>query len=854
MSVYDINRVAPVTAGDVPNDALSNELRDDRSDIHFVPAPCQVACPIGTDAPSYIAHIWEGRIAEAYEAITATNPFSSICGRVCDAPCEPACRRADSDGAIAIRNLKRFVMDKLGRDFHAGEAPVTRRESVAVVGAGPAGLTAAQDLAEAGFAVHVYEMTDRPGGMMVWGIPAFRLPPGVVEEDMARLFGHCPGITLHTNCALGREVTLDALKERHDAVLLTIGAWWGKGMAIPGAEGDARVIDGVGFLRRVNAGERPSLPETVLVIGGGDVAMDACRVAKRLPGCREVKVVYRRGPEEIPARRDELEGALREDIEFVYNVQPVAVIADDTRFALRCVRTELGEPDADGRRRPINVEGSEFEIDCGMVILATGQEARCEELDRHGLMAGDRVRADLDTMRTDDAKVFAAGDGAFGGSTIVQAMYHGHRAAYYVKAFLDGRENPLPYRTPYRTRRVPIAQDPDWEVIPRQEQPFHGLGDDPVAFPEIESTYTDREARVEAARCYRCDAETGSADYNVQNREDIFLMARADPADTAFQRAILRKRLRTQHPDVAGEHPPTLDDLVFLPANLSRLVIDPYRDACNTRTVIGGEITVEAPFVVTGFDAAPEEVRAGLAEGLRRTSSAYLGQRALADDIPWLQVLARADDRPSETARALVHVFRDDRAALDARRLAEGQHLGLVATGRDLRAAIPRALDAGFDFLILDGTGSGRADGWPELAAASDLTPPRDAIAILRAMNREEDIDLLYFGGVRSGTDAAKLIALGCRATVLGVSMALAIGGRIEGDRIAFSADRDDDERAASAARFIEALSGEASIMARCTGKTDVHNLEPEDLRAITLATARAVAVPLAGTTTPPGD
>ncbi len=854
MSVYDIDRVAPVPAEDTPNDALGAALKDDRGDTHFVPAPCQVACPIGTDAPSYIAYIWEGRIEEAYEAITATNPFSSICGRVCDAPCEPACRRADSDGAIAIRNLKRFVMDKLGRDFRPTEAPVTRRESVAIVGAGPAGLTAAQDLAEAGFAVDVYEMTDRPGGMMVWGIPAFRLPPGVVEEDMARLFDHCPGITLHTNCALGRDVTLDGLKARHDAVLLTIGAWWGKGMAIPGAEGDARVVDGVGFLRRVNAGERPELPETVLVIGGGDVAMDACRVAKRLPGCREVKVVYRRGPEEIPARRDELEGALREEIEFVYNVQPVAVVADGARFALRCVRTELGEPDADGRRRPINVEGSEFEIDCGMVILATGQEARCEELDRRGLMAGDRVRADLDGMRTDDPKVFAAGDGAFGGSTIVQAMYHGHRAAYYVRAFLDGRESPLPYRTPYRTRRVPIAQDPDWEVIPRQEQPFHGLGARPVAFPEIESTYTEHEARIEAARCYRCDAETGSADYNVQNREDIFLMARADPGDTAFQRAILRKRLRAQHPGAAGAHPPTLDDLVFLPANLSRLVIDPYRDACNVRTVIADGITVEAPFVVTGFDDAPEEVRAALAEGLRRVGGAYFGRRALADDLPWLELLAGDGDRPSESARALVHVFRDDRAALDARRLAEGQCLGLVAGGDDLRAAIPRALDAGFDFLILDGTGSGLAPDWPELSAAPDLTPLRDAIAILRGMNREEDIDLLYFGGARSGTDAAKLIALGCRAAVLGVSMALAVGGRIEGERIVFSADRDDDERAASAARFIEALSGEASIMARCTGKTDVHNLEPEDLRAITLATARAVAIPLAGTNAPPED
>ncbi len=845
MSVYDINRVSPAPAG--------CEAGDDVDDVHFVPAPCQVACPIGTDAPSYIAYIWEGKIKEAFEAITATNPFSSICGRVCDAPCEPACRRAESDGPIAIRNLKRFVMDKLGRDFRLPEAPVTRAESVGIVGAGPAGLTAAQDLAEAGFAVHVYEMTERPGGMMVWGIPAFRLPPGVIEEDMRRLFDHCPGITLHTNCALGRDVTLDELKDRHDAVLLTIGAWWGKGMRIPGVD-DPRVVDGVGFLRRVNGGERPTLPETVLVIGGGDVAMDACRVAKRLPGCREVTVVYRRGPEEIPARRDELEGAIREGVAFAYNVQPVAVVAEGERFALRCVRTELGEPDDDGRRRPVNIEGSEFDIDCGMVILATGQEARSDELDRRGLMAGDRVRADFETMRTDDPKVFAAGDGAFGGSTIVEAMHHGHRAAYYVKAFLDGRENPLPYRTPYRTRRVPVAQDPDWEVIPRQEQPFHGLGDDPVAFPEIESTYTEREAHMEAARCYRCDAETGSADYNVHSREDIFLMARTDPSDAAIQRAILRKRLRPRPDPFGPDRPATLDDLVFLPANLSRLVIDPYRDACNVRTVIGRGLSIDAPFVVAGFDDAPEEVRAGLAAGLARAGSAWLGRRPPEGEIPWLQLIAAPDDAPSDAAQALVY---DARMGLDriapARRTA-GQSLGLVLGTETLRDGLVRALEAGFDFAVLDGARAGLAQPWAELEGPPDLALLRDAIRQLRDMNREEDIDLLYFGGVRSGTDAAKLIALGCRAAALGLAMGFALGGRIEGSGLAFTADLSEDDRAERAAEFLRALSSEASIMARCTGKTDVHNLEPEDLRAITIATARAVGVPLAGTTTAPDE
>jgi len=303
MAVYDINRIL------VPD--APPEYEDHTRDVHYVPAPCQVACPIGTDAPSYIAYIWDEDYEGAFEAITATNPFSSICGRVCDAPCEPACRRVDSDGAVQIRNLKRFVMDKLGATYRPPAAPVTRSQSVGIVGAGPAGLVAAHDLCVAGYSVHVYEMTDRLGGMMIWGIPAFRLPPGIIDEDVERLKQRCPGLEVHLDTALGRDVSLGELKERHDAVLLTIGAWWGKPMGIAGEE-DERVVDGVGFLRRVNAGERPEMPETVVVVGGGDVAMDACRVAKRLPGCKHVKVIYRRGPGEIPARAIELHHAVKE--------------------------------------------------------------------------------------------------------------------------------------------------------------------------------------------------------------------------------------------------------------------------------------------------------------------------------------------------------------------------------------------------------------------------------------------------------------------------------------------------------------------------------------------------------------
>jgi len=824
----------------------SEELADDTGDLHFVPAPCQVACPVGTDAPSYIAYIWEGKFAEAFEAITATNPFSSICGRVCDAPCEPACRRTASDGTVQIRNLKRFVMDKVGHDYDPPAMPVTRKQTVGIVGAGPAGMVAAHDLAVAGFEVHVYEMTGKIGGMMIWGIPAFRLPPGIIDEDITRLQQRCPGLSVHLNTALGRDVTLDELKARHDAVLLTLGAWWGKDMGVPG-EDDDRVIDGVEFLRRVNDGERPEMPETVVVIGGGDVAMDACRAALRLPGCKTVKVIYRRGPEEIPARKIELEGAIAEGVEFVYNTRQVAVEKTGNGLTLRCVETEPGAPDADGRRRPVDVAGTEHDIACGMVIAAVGQYTACEDLESRGLMAGDRVATEFDGMRTTDPQVFAAGDGAFGGSTIVMAMSHGQRAAYYIKAFLEGRESPMPYRTPHRTRRVRVAQDNKWEVLALHEPEFFGLGETPVEFPEIESTYDAASARNEAARCYRCDAETGSADYSVHSREDIFAMARVEPGDLRQLKEILERRLSPRDNPFPQGRPATLDDLVFLPANLSRLVIDPYREACHIGTEIGA-MELAQPFFVTGFDDAPDDVRRGVARGLIEAGAGYLGVKPIGDGARWLQLVVPGQIAPSAEADALIfslgHSFEDPKSA----RLHGNQALGLmVSSPPALEHAIPYGLEHGFDMLLLYGTGC-LGTPWPELAGAPDLTMLRDAIRILRRLDREEEIDLVYFGGIRSGTDAAKVIAFGCKAVVLGVPAALAAGGEIgEGPSLRFAPDHSTEERGAAIANIVKASCGEASMMARCTGKTKLHNLEPEDMRALTLATTEATDILLVG-------
>ena len=324
-------------------------------------------------------------------------------------------------------------------------------------------------------------------------------------------------------------------------------------------------------------------------------------------------------------------------------------------LALKCVKTALGEPDDDGRRRPVAIEGSEHEILCGSVIAAVGQRSICEELHRADMMAPDRVHTEWDSMRTSDPMVFAAGDGAFGGSTLVMAMQHGQRAAYYLRHFLEGNRDPLPYRTPYRTRRVPVAQDLMWEKFPIQDPVFCGLGERPVEFPEIELTYDTNTARAEAARCYRCDAETGSADYSVQHREDIFSMARTDPRDAPKLKAMLDRRLRLRENPFPQERPACLDDLVFLPANLSRLVIDPYREACKIGWRLGERLALDIPFFVAGFDEASEELKVAVDRGVVAAGAAYLGATRPGPNAPWLQLCEPGRDAPSHDAAGVVY-------------------------------------------------------------------------------------------------------------------------------------------------------------------------------------------------------
>jgi hypothetical protein len=404
----------------------------------------------------------------------------------------------------------------------------------------------------------------------------------------------------------------------------------------------------------------------------------------------------------------------------------------------------------------------------------------------------------------------------------------------------------VPYRTPFRTRRVAVAQDPDWEVINRQHQEFHGLGRNPVQFPEIESTYDTAAARAEAARCYRCDAETGTANYDVRTREDIFVMARTNPIDVVTQSAMLKKRLQTRPNPFPEDRPATFDDLIFLPANLSRLVIDPYRDACTVSVELAGRMKLELPYLVGGFDAAPEQIREAVEHGVRENGVAYLGRSRSDNATKWIQLAIAGVDQPDAGADGVVYVCEQGFRAFEPRRARADQMVGLVAGSADLAEAIPFALEHKMELLLLAAM-QPITRPWAELHGQPDFSVLRDAVRLLRRMNREEDIDLLYFGGIRSGTDVAKVVALGCKAVVVAAGMGFATGGVVQGDTLHFYSDVGDEERRDRAASYLRALREECSIMARCTGKTNVQNLEPEDVRAITIATSRATGVPLVG-------
>ena len=415
--------------------------------LHCAAAPCRKGCPVGVNIPAFIARLKEDDLDGAVREISLDTLLPAICGRVCpqEKQCEALCvRKAKLGGSVAIGALERYVGDYALAHPKAPQKAAKRGKKVAVVGSGPSGLTCAADCAAAGFDVTVFEAFHKPGGVLVYGIPEFRLPKDkVVAKEIAKL--EALGVTFRLTTVIGKTLTIDDLLDEFDAIFIGTGAGLPKFMGVPGEN-----LNGVGsaneFLTRVNLmqayREDAITPvycgKKVAVIGAGNVAMDAARTARRMGA--DVTIVYRRGREEMPARGEEIEHAEEEGIVFELLTNPVEVLGEGGRVtALKCVRMALGEPDASGRRSPAPIEGSEFEMDVDQVIVALGTSPNPlirKSTDKIEFSRRGTIVVDEETMRTSNDKIYAGGDAVTGAATVILAMGAGRKAAAAIKAKL----------------------------------------------------------------------------------------------------------------------------------------------------------------------------------------------------------------------------------------------------------------------------------------------------------------------------------------------------------------------------------------------------------------------------------
>ena len=465
-------------------------------------APCQLNCPAKTDCQGYVGLIANGEYDAAIKLIKNKIPLPASIGRVCPHPCEKACRRKNVEEPINIAQLKAFAADMdLKSDSYVPECKPASGKTVAVIGGGPAGLTAAYYLTIMGHSVTVYDMMDKMGGMLRYGIPQYRLPKEVLDKEIAII--EKAGVKLVNNVKLGKDFTIKSLKEQNDAVIVAVGAWKSSSMRTPGEDLEG-VYGGIDFLRAVIKGNAPEIGEKVAICGGGNTAMDACRTAVRL-GAKEVYVIYRRTRNEMPADKLEIDEAEEEGVTYKFLTNPLSFNGENGKLkSVTLQLMELGEPDASGRRKPVPIEGKTEEIELDSVILAIGQKLVAEDVSELTLNNRGNIEADPDFFTTDIEGVFAIGDATNRGASIaIEAIGEADRCARAVDAFLNGQA--LDTRVPYISKRDESTIDySDREQKSRLNPKVLAPEVRSKNFDEVSLGFTEEQAQEEAKRCLEC--------------------------------------------------------------------------------------------------------------------------------------------------------------------------------------------------------------------------------------------------------------------------------------------------------------------------------------------------------------
>ncbi len=475
--------------------------------------PCQVECPAGIDIPGFISLLAHNRIEDAVRLIKEQLPFPASLGRVCPRPCERQCHRVCSEDAVSICFLKRFIADE---DLERPEPYVpavgaATGKRVAIVGAGPAGLTAAFYLRKHGHAVTVFDAHAEPGGMLRYGIPAYRLPHDVLAKEI-RIIERM-GAAIHCGKRLGAEITIGGLAKEYDALFLAIGAQSASEMRVEG-EREGGAIPAIAFLEEVAKGKHPALGDEVVVVGGGNTAIDAARTSVRL-GANSVTILYRRTRKEMPANEMEIEAAEHEGVRMHFLAAPVAMRREGGRVTLECIEMTLGEPDASGRRRPVPKEGSEFQVSASAVIAAIGQavDAECVDAEQSDIRISKwgSLTINADTFETSRKGVFAGGDCVSGADIAVTAIAAGRKAASAIDQYLRGEKvtgepksylhlmAPTPEGAP-EGLKAQIAAEPSART-PMPELPAKERVKN---FEEVEIGFTPEQVAFEASRCLSC--------------------------------------------------------------------------------------------------------------------------------------------------------------------------------------------------------------------------------------------------------------------------------------------------------------------------------------------------------------